>query len=220
MMFCKICDNFMDITNNVSFTNDKQTGGQTDESDAESSDYDVDMSEQQSSSKNSNINEEEIQKILEDVDPDIIKKNFNISDLTKNPSFNKLTNNQKTLVINRILDKIPKLNKVNKQTDVGVVKESYLYCKNCGFYEKIPNKMFIFSRNSTNNDDAYNFRFLNYKYDNTLPTSKNYNCINDECITHKQPEFKKAVFYKYNNTYAVRYLCTACDSFWSTFNEN
>lgn len=220
MTFCKICENFMDITNNVSVANDKaQSGGQTISDNAESSDYDVSTSDY-SSSKNLNISEEEIQKLLENFDNDILKKNFNISDLTKNPAFNKLNNNQKTIVINRILDKIPKTNKNNKITDSSSVKESYFYCKNCGYYEKIPNKMFIFSRNSITTNDVYNNKFLNYKNDCTLPTTKNYNCINSSCQTHKNPALKNAIFYKYNNTYAVRYICSVCDSFWSTFIEN
>ena len=164
MTFCKICENFMDITNNVSVANDKtQTGGQTTSDNAESSDYDVSTSDY-SSSKNLNISEEEIQKLLENFENDIIKKNFNISDLTKNPAFNKLNNNQKTIVINRILDKIPKTNKNNKVTDSSSVKESYFYCKNCGYYEKIPNKMFIFSRNSITTNDVYNNKFYLIDY--------------------------------------------------------
>ena len=39
-MFCKICENFMDITNNVSISNVEEDTETTDK-DIESSDYDV-----------------------------------------------------------------------------------------------------------------------------------------------------------------------------------
>jgi len=216
--FCKNCENFMDITNNISSDENNKSGGGNELNDydvsIESSDYDVSISE---SIGGSNISDSNVNDILNGSgsDTEIDIKNFNINELNKNASFNKLSNNQKTLVINRILEKIPK-NK-NKQSENITNKDSYYYCKSCGYSEIIPPKQFIFSRGDKKNNDLYNYRFKNYIYDNTLPRSKKYNCVNDKCQTHQNPSLKLAVFYRQKNSYNIRYICTVCNNFWNTF---
>ena len=239
-MFCKICENFMDITNNVSVISGKtkQDGGGSLENDLEENLEDEFLPEEisltigggnkkQDSSSDfdiSSINggsetlsDNDLSGILEGNDIDI--KNFNMTDLEKNPNFNKLSSNQKTLIINRILEKLPKNFKQFKSADVNAEKQSYFYCKSCGYYEKIPNKMFIFSKGNENNDDMYNYRFLNYKHDDTIPRTKKYNCINNKCPTHKNDNVKLAIFYRQKGSYNTRYVCTVCESFWNTFIE-
>jgi len=231
--FCKNCENFMDITNNISnviedIQTDQEGGfvfnqnnliGTKDISELEgvqieSSDYDVSFDE---STGGSSISESNINEILGGNDVNIDMKNFNINELNKNTTFNKLSSNQKTLVINRILEKIPK-QKNTKQTS-NIQKESYFYCKSCGYNKKIPNKQFIFSRGDEKKDDFYNYRFIDYINDNTLPKTKNYNCINEKCTTHKNPSIKLAVFYRQKDSYNVRYVCSVCKSYWNTFVE-
>jgi hypothetical protein len=219
--FCKNCKNFMDITNNISSVDSEKnlTGGNNHDNaneidiEIESSDYDVTMSE----SIGGAISDTNVSEILNGSDTDLDIKNFNVSDLNKNTTFNKLSNNQKTLVINRILEKMPK-NKT-KQSDNVASKDSYYYCKSCGYNEIIPSGQFIFSRGDEKNDDFYNYRFKNYIYDNTLPRSKKYNCVNDKCPTHNNPSLKLAVFYRQKNSYNIRYICTVCNGFWNTFVE-
>lgn len=221
--FCKNCENFMDITNNISGLgtensqeiNDNQEGGFNEllGVQVESSDYDVSMTE---SVGGASISDNNVKNILNGDDVDMELKNFNIKDLNKIPSFNKLSNNQKTLVINRILEKVPKQ---KGKTSENVTKESYFYCKSCGYNEKIPDKQFVFSRGDEKNDNIYNYKFTNYKYDNVLPRTKNYNCINEKCPTHKNPGLKYAVFYRNKDSYNTRYICTICENFWDTFVE-
>ncbi len=224
--FCKNCENFMDITNDISIIDTEKnllTGGLGNNDnnnnnlngiEIESSDYDVSISE---SIGGGNISDTSINNILSGSDTDLNIKNFNINDLNKNSAFNKLSNNQKTLVINRILEKIPKT-KV-KQSENIVDKDSYFYCKSCGYSEKIPPKQFIFSRGAEKNDDLYNHRFMNYVHDDTLPRTKKYNCINDKCVTHQNPSLKMAVFYRQKDSYNIRYICTICNNYWNTFTE-
>ena len=221
----------MDITNNISSDNNdnKQSGGNIDnkQSDGntnnlegiyiESSDYDVSISESYGGA--SALSSDNVTDLLNGSDTDINVKNFNINELNRNPYFNKLSSNEKTLVINRILEKIPKNNKHQKNNEISVNKESYFYCKSCGYNEKIPKKQFIFSRGDEKKDDIYSSRFINYKYDNTLPYSKKYNCISDTCLTHAQPELKMAVFYRQKGSYNVKYICTVCNNYWNTFVE-
>jgi len=211
----------MDITNNISNTLEEiQSGGNTIENlegvIVESSDYDVSISE--SIGGANSISEDDVNNILDGSDTDIIMgKNFNISDLNKNAIFNKLSNEQKTLVINRILDKTPK--QKQSKSNVYSSKKSYFYCKSCGYNEKIPNQKFIFSRGNENKNTIYNYNFMNFINDNTLPRTKNYNCINPTCDTHKNPNTKMAVFYRHKGSYNIRYICKVCNKYWDIYNE-
>jgi hypothetical protein len=222
--FCKNCDNFMDITNSISNTKEvNQLGGdEIDDLLLESSDYDVSITETiggATSISGENISDENISDILDGSDTNIIiSKKFDINDLNKNPIFNKLSNDQKTLVINRILEKNPK-HKPLKSNQYST-KESYFYCKSCGYNEKILNKKFIFSRGNENKNELYNYNFLNFVNDNTLPRTKNYNCINIKCTTHKNPSEKMAVFYRHLDSYNIRYICMVCNNYWNNYNES
>ena len=203
-MFCKICNNSMDITNNISVDN-VHIGGYNDSDVSSNSDVSTDIIPI----------ETDIQQLYEEFD--ISKKNFNMDELFQNANFNKLNNNQKTLIINKILENVPKSNKITKSN--MSTKESYLYCKNCGYYEKILPKTLIFSRGSQKTEDTYNLNFLNYKYDNTLPFTINYKCLNDKCSTHENFNLKKAVMYRNKNSFNMKYICTICDTSWNTYNE-
>jgi aspartate carbamoyltransferase regulatory subunit len=79
--------------------------------------------------------------------------------------------------------------------------------------------MFIFSRSDEKNNDIYNFNLIQYKNDPTLPHTKKYVCINNDCVTHKEPNLKEAVYYRQVGSYTVKYICKVCDSFWNTFIE-
>lgn len=241
--FCEYCDNLMDITNSISQTvllendiqdnesdesnklndNNKQEGGTKLNNLAgvqiESSDYDVSLSE---SVGGSNISDDEISNILDGSDTEVnLASDFDITQLNKNSAFNKLSNQHKTLVINRILEKNPKHKKnknVSSLTSSG--KESFFYCKTCGNYKLIPNKKFIFSKANDKKNKIYNYNFLNLVNDNTLPTTKKYNCINPICSTHKNPQNKNAVFYRHSDSYNIRYICKICNKFWDTYSIN
>lgn len=218
----------MDITNNISNTlEEMQTGGNNvldnmDDAEIESSDYDVSISEPISGiyggTSSDNLSENDISNILNGSDTNVsLSKNFNINDLNKNSKFNKLSIEQKTLVVNRILENVPK----QKQTKSNLQsnKKSYFYCKSCGYNEKIPNKKFIFSRGNENKNEIFNYNFVNFVNDNTLPRTKNYNCINPNCSSHSNPEVKMAVFYRHACSYNVRYICQICNKYWDIYND-
>lgn len=219
--FCKNCDNLMDITNNISSTLEEiQSGGNNNDilgdTQIESSDYDVSISE--SIGGADTISENDISNLLDGSDTNILlPKKFNINDLNKNQTFNKLSMEQKTLVVNRILDNVPK----QKQTKSNVQsnKKSYFYCKSCGYNEKIPNKKFIFSRGNEKKNEIFNYNFINFVNDNTLPRTKNYNCINSNCSSHSNPEVKMAIFYRHSGSYNIRYICQICNKYWDIYND-
>ncbi len=228
-MFCKICQNFMDITNNISAIEKPQNGGGDINDDGiinistSSSDFDVKTTETETNEESNKKIGKSGEKLLEELvggNDEETLKNVNIDSLIKNPAFNKLTNNEKTLVINKINEETNKeLGQISKSSDSVVSKECYFYCKTCGYYEIIPDRMFIFSRGDEKKDDIYNFNFINNKNDPTLPNTQKYTCINNKCSTHKEPQLKNAVFYRQKGSYTTRYICTVCDAFWNTFIE-
>jgi hypothetical protein len=219
-MFCKNCSNFMDITNNIAIIEtepiEEIISDNINKFDLiESSDYNI--SSDFKIKKESSITENDIIDILSGKDLPILLENYNFDNLNKIPYYNKLDTYKKTLVINKLQEKLPKNMKIPKNIESSNKKDSYFYCKKCGYHELIPNKMFIFSRTNLNsNEDEYDTKFLNYKYDNTLPFTKNYVCINNDCLTHKEPKAKKAVFYRQGESYVIKYICTVCDAFWNT----
>ena len=151
-MFCKICQNFMDITNNID--NNQIGSGNKDEKDLSSS------SEYDGSESSSEINQIDIDKLLLNIfgkNDNETLKSVNIDELIKNPIFNKLPNNHKNIIINKINEKSKsELGLVSKSADSVVSKECYFYCKTCGYYEIIPDRTFIFSRGNEKKDDIYN----------------------------------------------------------------
>ncbi len=213
----------MDITNIIGSQEKTQSGGLVDSSVniSSSSDFDITEDTINEDGKNiseENISEEELNNIFGGADKDNL--NYDLNEVLKNPTFLKLSSHKKSLVINKINEKTQKeIGKISKSTDSVVDKECYFYCKTCGYYEVIPERTFIFSRGDEKKDDIYNFGFIKYKNDPTLPRTKKYSCINDECSTHKEPKIKDAVFYRKKGTYTTRYICTVCDSYWDTFVE-
>ena len=135
------------------------------------------------------------------------------NNIDKNQTYNKLSPEKKTLVLNRLYEKLPKNSKILKTQEIN--RPAYYYCKNCGYNIKIDNETFIFSRNKNSNNETFNTNIVLNKYDTTLPYTKEYTCINKNCPTHKNPSIKKAIFYRKNNTYYIRYICTVCDSYWN-----
>ena len=190
-MFCNYCQNLMNITSLISNNDESQTN--TTITPSKKGHYE--------------ITEEDINNILKNDEIVFTISQESYDELLENPIFFNLTGNQKTIIMNRLMDKLsknPKYKNINKE------KEYYYYCDNCGFNTKIPPKTLIYSNKTTEIDK----NFINYKYDNTLPKSKNYNCPNDKCKTHLDVSLKEATFYRINNTYNLRYICHSCDTFW------
>ena len=196
-MYCIKCQNFMDISNNLSFINDN-------ENNIESSDYETSLD------KNDLLTKKDITDILNGKDKNIYDKINNVNDIKNNMYFEELDDKDKNIIINKYFEFINKNNSDN-------VKNTYFYCSNCGYSEIIKNNTVIFSKNTKVKDnELLNENFLNYKYDQTLPTTKKYNCLDDKCPTHKDPAIKNAIFYRIEKTYEIKYICTICNSYWKT----
>ena len=209
-MFCEKCNNFMDITNIIS-KNDDNTTIMLDE-DEESSNFDISETVADTTGKY-DLSIDKLNDILEGNTIDVEVTNELYQAVEKTPQFKKLDQNKQTLILNRLYERLVKKNKKPANNN-RTFKESYFYCKNCGFNKKIPDGTFIYSKNIENNEDKYNTNFQDYYNDPTIPISKKYVCVNDKCETHKNPGIKSAAFYRFNNTFKIRYLCGVCKAFW------
>ena len=83
-------------------------------------------------------------------------------------------------------------------------------CSNCNYRKSITETIKLYQMNVKS---QYNiFRSID---DNKIlamnpiyPRTKDYNCKNIECITHKDPSIKEAVFFREKDTYELNYICT------------
>ena len=88
----------------------------------------------------------------------------------------------------------------------------YLICKFCKNYKPIEPKTIIYSKNyGSSSLDIEDYTYM--IYDNTLPRTRNYDCKNVGCDTHKNPSLKEAIITK-NTTEQVIYVCTRCTTHW------
>lgn len=93
---------------------------------------------------------------------------------------------------------------------------AYFMCDNCGHSEPLPEDTVIITKSSTRKiyehyDKERCRHMINIK---TLPLTRNYVCHNTKCESHNNHTKREAVFFRVNNTYAVRYICKACLETW------
>ncbi len=196
-----------DLDNDININENANANTENTVTNNESSDY------FNSSISNDMLSNDTLEDILngKNITINLTEKQYN--NIDKNSYFNTLSSNEKTLILNRLYEKLPKNSKILKSQISN--KIAYYCCKNCGYHFEIKNETFIFRRNTNNDNEFYNTNIVLNKHDTTLPYTKEYVCINKECQTHKTPSLKKAVFYRKNNTYNIRYICCVCDSYWN-----
>lgn len=88
-------------------------------------------------------------------------------------------------------------------------------CQNCGYNDIIKETISLYSLDNNENIKINTIEDNKIiSADKTLPRTKDYNCKNLECSTHKNPNDKEAVFYRENNNYQINYICTKCFFGW------
>lgn len=155
-----------------------------------------------------------IEKILNNEDIGDIKLNDDdLNQLNKHDAFKKLQNKQKDYIFNYINDKIE--NKKSIGIDDKIIKKMYFICKNCGNSEPVKEGSMIILR-QTNREitNDYGFNAKEYLEMKILPRTRDYNCLNDKCDSHKNIDKKSAVFMRVNGTYKIRYICESCETSW------
>lgn len=189
MLFCPNCNNFFNIAKK---DDSIQTGGKQK--------IDVDYEQ----IIDAMINNDDIN--FKDIEP-------YIDTLLKSTYYQKLPQIQKSYVYNKIQDM---LNLEKKEIEPMTKNKSepgkaiYL-CKKCGYNQDILPGSEILNRASQNM--AQNYTVSDYKdmlNSKILPYTRKYYCPNNECKSHTDPKVREAIFFRLNNTYQVKYICTAC----------
>ena len=91
-------------------------------------------------------------------------------------------------------------------------------CLNCNNRKPINDTIKLYQINFKTTQDVY--RSVE---DNKLlamnpiyPRTRDYTCMNVNCITHKDTANKEAVFFRDKNSYQTIYLCTICFNSWNS----
>lgn len=91
--------------------------------------------------------------------------------------------------------------------------DAYFICKFCKNSKLIEPKTFIYSRNYSSEVSLEIEDYSGMIHDYTLPRTRNYECKNLKCPTHKNPDLKEAVITKNISERAV-YICVECTTHW------
>jgi hypothetical protein len=139
--------------------------------------------------------------------------NLDIESLVKSNVYKKLKHKQKELVYNKINDLIPKDDKklVKEESNKQKLDKAYFICKNCGNRKPIEPGTLIFSRVSSDVAQSYTSSDVNdMKFSDILPRTRKYICLNNKCESHTNLNKREAVFFRINNSFKVKYICTTC----------
>ena len=210
MFFCPNCNNSFDISKNIPI----QTGGFKYDEGEEI--YETPSSETISSSQTGgDQNEELIQKILNNqpLSEEEIK-DVSVKNITQTDVFKRLMPKFREYIYNKIQDLLPnekkKIIHAKEQAPLGE-NPAFFLCNNCGYNKKINPGTLIFSRSSESISQRYSTTdYTNMLHSDILPRTRRYRCPNEDCISHKDPEKKEAIFFRMNNSYRVKYICVAC----------
>ncbi len=128
---------------------------------------------------------------------------FSLEELESNKIYSKLSNEDK--------DKMKVLFQT-APTFGGII----LKCNNCNFSKKIKETIRLYQLNVNSvysvyrSQDDNKLLFLNPIY----PRTSDYDCKNINCITHKDPSNKEAVFFREKDSYLTNYICGICFNSW------
>jgi DNA-directed RNA polymerase subunit M/transcription elongation factor TFIIS len=131
------------------------------------------------------------------------KVEFSLEDLESNKIYSKLENDEK--------DKLKIL--FNTTPSIGGI---IFKCNNCNYKKRINETIKLYQLNV---DSVYSvYRSAD---DNKLlslnpiyPRTRDYNCKNINCITHKDETNKESVFFREKDSYLTNYVCCVCYSSW------
>jgi hypothetical protein len=143
-----------------------------------------------------------------------ILQNISVTDLIKHDKYKKLKSKKKELVYNKIQDLLP-LNKkkilLTKQHKPKETNVAYYVCSTCGPIKRIEPKTLIYSRKAEALSQNYSTsNYTNMLYSDILSRTRRYKCPNDKCESHKDNKKREAVFFRKNNSYEIKYICTSC----------
>lgn len=111
------------------------------------------------------------------------------------------------------------LNYYEEISNLGKTIHKYiLKCTSCGENYFLHPETIIYSLSFKKKNTTFNDSDIDLKlYDPTLPRTKDYICVNDQCETNKKSfdtSKKEAVFYRASGGYNLKYACLNCKTNW------
>uniref|UniRef100_A0A6C0EBT2 Uncharacterized protein n=1 Tax=viral metagenome TaxID=1070528 RepID=A0A6C0EBT2_9ZZZZ len=134
-------------------------------------------------------------------------KGISIDAVKKSDEYQALNNGEKTALM-KIINDLSLTDDINN---------AYKVCRNCLYFEQIKETTLIISRMSSSSQSGYidRSKYSNMRFDHTLPRTREYKCKNDKCISHKNHEERKAVWFRpIMDSYATYYVCVPCGEVW------
>ena len=131
------------------------------------------------------------------------KADFTLEDLESNKIYIKLEDDEK--------EKMKAL--FNTNATIGGIM---FKCNNCNYKKKINETIRLYQLNIDSVYSVYRsmddnkLLFLNPIY----PRTRDYNCKNINCVSHKDETNKEAVFFRDKDSYLTNYVCGVCYSNW------
>ena len=129
---------------------------------------------------------------------------FTSTQLSKDKSFTSLDINNKEKVRNLF-----------KFTKTDLENKGLLICSFCKFVKFIdPNQILLEDTfiSSVRRDNVFHTNLRTQ--DKTLPRTREYNCHNSKCSSHKNPKIREAVIYRKRNSMSTSYMCCVCNEYW------
>ena len=92
-------------------------------------------------------------------------------------------------------------------------------CLNCQHKKDLPENTLLYTKHNFKGyleHDPITIGIAEQKINSpVIMKTKNYNCPNPKCETHKHPELKEASFERFNHlSYRVYYICDVCGTRW------
>lgn len=224
MFFCPNCNNSYDISKTIP----DQFGGQFDSESFDDSTIDSlsNTSELPSISEDVKVDADAdvdslsggavtiIDKILNEelTEKDIAQ--MNVQHFFNSSEYKKLNGKDKELVYNKIQDSLPQnKKKIQEQLTKNTDEESntFFVCNNCKYTEKIKSGTKIFTRTADNISKTYAVSdYSDMINSDILPRTRRYICPNKKCPSQKDITKREAIFFRLNNSFRIKYICTAC----------
>lgn len=137
-------------------------------------------------------------------------KDITIKKLVDSSDYKKLSLSDKEKVYNFVSDKVGDKSKVLAKDKFKISTEAYFSCTNCGYSKKMEEGTKIFSRTDDVTSVDVDTDYKGMADSDILPRTRNYNCANSKCPSHKDPMKREAVFFRKSGSYKLVYICRTC----------
>jgi hypothetical protein len=113
-------------------------------------------------------------------------------------------------------DRINRIKNLYKFTKENLESRGLLICSYCNFVKFIDSGQILLEDTFvTSNKDDPSFNTELRIQDKTLPRTREYECKNKKCPSHKKPKLREAIIYRRGKSMSIYYMCCACKHYWS-----